>query len=86
MAYHTGHRLDCDLSSDPIECFCGPPGWGNLPPAPIGSKMTIERKAPDTKMDVLFVDAALQMIRGRAYAAITGIENPLARSNGTRRD
>lgn len=23
MAYETGHRLDCDLSTDPIECHCG---------------------------------------------------------------
>ena len=32
MAYHTGHRADCDLSADPIECFCG--DYSALPSVP----------------------------------------------------
>ena len=23
MVFHTGHRLDCDTSVDPIICYCG---------------------------------------------------------------
>lgn len=36
MAYHTGHRLDCDTSADPIECFCG--DYSSLPLVPRSAK------------------------------------------------
>ena len=73
MAYHTGHRLDCDLSVDPIECFCGdysalpPVDWSKVDfsPIKIENEYTLD-------MDKLFADVALQMIHKRTQKVING--------------
>lgn len=77
MAYHTGHRLDCDLSVDPIECFCGsdwskPPvvDWAKIDSKPI----RIEYEPPDTEQDAIFAEAALQVVQERAHARLTGLD------------
>ncbi len=76
MAYHTGHRLDCDLSADPIECFCGPPPPVDWDKIDITRHMSIKHE-PFARAagDEIFSKLALEVIHERAHALLTGVQD-----------
>ena len=69
MSYHTGHRLDCNLASDPIECFCG----GRVAPREenpdYGRAQKIELEE-DLDGAVAFSGLALEVVQRRVMRVI----------------